>query len=464
MKTLIINGSNEQILEQNELDKHSSYLKEIKVYDLASDRSTAVEISHEVKENEMAEITFDDGSSWIGGIDELPEIFDKPENRSIRQDSDKWTLPNSISLEVSRGRIKDLALKFLKVFRTKVIAKSTGLIAAKIDNKNIKSEGLYHVRKDMEIGKIVDPKRLELGKRYLLFIHGTASSYNGSYGDLISNEYVGKALREFYGERILAFNHYTLSKSPVQNCIDLISSLPDQIEIDVISSSRGGVIADILSRYNHTNNQIGFQADELLYLQKEFREDIKKELEVLNKAALGKKINLQRLIRVACPASGTSLLGKNLNIFFNVIRNLIRAATGGGSVVMSHIGDLIIDIIKLKDDPNVLPGLEAMTPKSSLLYLLNQKKYKTNTSISYVSANSNIKGGFLKGAAFVLTRLIMWRKNDFVVDTHSMLQGVQRSLSNRSYEVKNNEIHHLAYFKDERFTSSIVHELSLIHI
>ena len=50
------------------------------------------------------------------------------------------------------------------------------------------------------------------------------------------------ALAPFYGNRIYAFNHFTVSETPEKNAEDLLAGLPKQATFDVVTRSRGGLV------------------------------------------------------------------------------------------------------------------------------------------------------------------------------------------------------------------------------
>ncbi len=85
---------------------------------------------------------------------------------------------------------------------------------------------------------------------WLLFLHGTLSSTWGSFGELWSKARDTQltALRTAYGNRIIAFEHTTLTESPVQNARDLAALLPRRATLHVVSHSRGGLVGELLCR------------------------------------------------------------------------------------------------------------------------------------------------------------------------------------------------------------------------
>lgn len=82
-------------------------------------------------------------------------------------------------------------------------------------------------------------------KRILLFVHGTFSKSHNLFDQLVGfeegREFLASALNRY--DEILAFDHPTLSVSPVLNALDLARALAgSSAEIDVICHSRGGLV------------------------------------------------------------------------------------------------------------------------------------------------------------------------------------------------------------------------------
>jgi hypothetical protein len=85
------------------------------------------------------------------------------------------------------------------------------------------------------------------GKRVLLFIHGTFSCSEALLDEGFGRIDAGKKLltdAEKHYDRVLAFDHPTLSVSPALNAFDLAALLrPSPASLDVICHSRGGLVA-----------------------------------------------------------------------------------------------------------------------------------------------------------------------------------------------------------------------------
>ncbi|HEX5023180.1 MAG TPA: hypothetical protein VFX54_21100, partial [Candidatus Binatia bacterium] len=164
----------------------------------------------------------------------------------------------------------------------------------------------------------------------LVFIHGTASSSTGSFGDLqkISND-DWQALESKFAERIYAFEHRTFSESPIENAIELAARLPQGAQINLVTHSRGGLVGDLICLQNFSDDLVeSFKSDlpEPGDVSEDERERIKIQvagahqeqrarLRDLRKLLHEKQFVIERYVRVACPARGTLLASGNVDIF-----------------------------------------------------------------------------------------------------------------------------------------------------
>ena len=120
---------------------------------------------------------------------------------------------------LSREGIGAWILKGMRVFR-RGPAGMTALIAAgsfqdaRLEHRN----GLYRCATDRwDLTKV---EQLPASSEpTLVFLHGTASSSEGSFGDLWENKNHLEKLIETYGMRIFAFEHRTLTESPIANAL-----------------------------------------------------------------------------------------------------------------------------------------------------------------------------------------------------------------------------------------------------
>jgi hypothetical protein len=119
-------------------------------------------------------------------------------------------------------------------------------------------------------------------QRNLLLIHGTFSNAAAAFTSLADTAGAGganffAAARALYDDRIFAFNHFTVSRTPEDNARDLLRLLPNRpVPFDVVTHSRGGLVLRTL-------------VERPLF------------------GALSRRFELGRAVLVACPNEGTPL-------------------------------------------------------------------------------------------------------------------------------------------------------------
>lgn len=108
-----------------------------------------------------------------------------------------------------------------------------------------------------------DWRRLGEG-RALLFLHGIFSRAHAGFGDLPSNAMAQLDAR--YGQRLLAFDHPTLSQSPQQNVAWLLAALPADadLQLDVVAHSRGGLVARTLAEQQAPSSLGGLSVERVV--------------------------------------------------------------------------------------------------------------------------------------------------------------------------------------------------------
>ena len=96
-------------------------------------------------------------------------------------------------------------------------------------------------------GPALKARNLPAGKpssteRSLLFIHGTFSNAAAAFDSLADSDFFTQ-VAPIYDDRIFAFDHFTLSRTPEENARMLLEGLPNKsFTFDVITHSRGGLV------------------------------------------------------------------------------------------------------------------------------------------------------------------------------------------------------------------------------
>ena len=289
-------------------------------------------------------------------------------------------------------------------------------------------------------------------KPILVFIHGTASSTLGSFGDLSETRSAREWDRLFdtYGRHIYAFEHRTFSESPIENALALARSLPAEAHLSVVTHSRGGLVGDLLCMDALEEGlAAGFtRYNEDLKLADE--EDRKHLLELTGELAQ-KKFHIERYVRVASPAQGTLLASCHLDAFLSTLLHLIGLVPYlQVSPAYAVAKRIILQIVKNRTDPRFVPGIEAMLPDSPLAALVGQAQPKEGAEIGVIAGDIE-GGGLLKRIGVYLTDYIFFEEeeNDLVVDTDSMYGGLARERGHYLFD-QGADVSHFRYFANAR--------------
>lgn len=467
-------------------------------YLAASNRDSADKHEIELKEKDpLIELTLEDGTTWMVDSTSMHEVFPEldPATSSGAQrsgDSSEFEMPFSISAPSSeRGIIGKIAVKLLKIFvkkkiETKTIDAIKG-VAKKLEDSHLvnnitkesplwgkkeeiiaKGAAIFRVNKEFEFEEFDETNATK--DPYFLFIHGTNSDTLGAFTDLKDTD-VWSTIHKTYGRNVLAFQHRTLTESPLTNVVKMVKMLPEKAVLHIISHSRGGIVGDILNKYSTPSEEsqkgsttkkevaVGFNDIHISLLEDEGddQEDIFNRAEdieninILNAHFKRNKVTVEKFIRVACPAAGTKLASKRLDTVLNVFSNLIPGVVG------EVLKDLLSIAVQTKDDVDVLPGLEAQNPDSPFIKVLNDPSDDAaidGTPLAVVSGNGQVSVS-AKGLLVILGKLFFWQRNDLVVNTDSMYLGANRKGDIQYFFDEGSDVDHVKYFKNNQTVKAI---------
>lgn len=300
----------------------------------------------------------------------------------------------------------------------------------------------------------------------LVFIHGTASSTTGSFGDLQkASPQDWQSLERKFGERIYAFEHRTFSQSPIENAIDLVGALPAGAQVNLVAHSRGGLIGDLICLQSPADDLIeGFKSDlpEPGDVLPEERERIQKEsadahaeqrtqLRELKALLQKKQLVIQRYVRVACPARGTLLVSGNFDVFLSALLTLIgRVPYLHDDPIYYAIKRIVLEIARNRTNAKLVPGLEAMLPESPMARFLASARPQASTEVGVIAGDIE-GGGLLKRLGVLFTDYAFFNgvDNDLVVDTDSMYAGIARHARARAFFDQGPTTSHFNYFQND---------------
>jgi pimeloyl-ACP methyl ester carboxylesterase len=334
-----------------------------------------------------------------------------------------------------------------------------------LDDKLTPRLGLFEVQRDGTLG--ANAAGVLKRGRVLLWIHGTFSHSEAILKQLIQpgnaagQELLSNALRHY--DQVLAFNHRTLSVSPMLNARELALRLRgSEAEVDVICHSRGGLVARWFA-------------------------------EVFDPPRPGRD---RRVVFVASPLQGTSLadpksLKSALSLALNIQKGLVAAgelaevafpfvafATGffrvTAALTGAFTGTPLVDAAVA-----IVPGLRAMSRIEDNFELESLRNEIPHPNADFFNRHyfavqsdfqpSSEKVGWRFWRAFRnlggrigerVVEPVFEAANDLVVDTTSMTSFVDakrmRIDPNRVKDFGvSREIHHTSYFRSAETTDFV---------
>ncbi|WP_153796123.1 CHAT domain-containing protein [Foetidibacter luteolus] len=461
-KQLTATGSDDDLLQ---LD--SSYLV------AGATRALAENHPVDLPDDKIAEFVFEDNTTWLCSNQSITELFPEAAGPSRSLDG-SFEIPLVLRnpAETERGIVSDVAVKIINIFTKKAVTIAVKKAAEKFEESKLNNRvGLYRLDENFELQNYITP---DTTRPCLLFLHGTASSTDGSFGGMKGSA-LWAHITQTYGGNILAFQHRSLTQSPLDNIAELAALLPGNITLHIISHSRGGLLGDILSRFaSKSQGETGFTKEEIDYLEKikdggegkgkndkSNRDKDIANIKELQETYKSKNIFVERFIRVACPAAGTVLASKRMDVFFNIIANIGQVFIGAAAgPAYSALKNLVAAVIDTKDDVSVLPGLEAMNPESPFIKVLNNPSTTATIDRPLAIVAGNCSIGFnLKAIRIIASKLFFLEQNDLIVNSSSMYLGTRRTEKVQYFFDDAGNVDHFHYFINDKTSQAILQAL-----
>lgn len=152
--------------------------------------------------------------------------------------------------------IKAIVIKVVKVSADKAASLLLPRLAAAVEaavwQRRGLAEGWRAVSKETLAAGALVAARPVSPARSLLFLHGTFSNSAAAYRGLAASSFFDR-VKETYGDRIFAFDHFSVSRTPAENARMLLEALPEQVTtFDVVTHSRGGLVLRYLVEQGKT--------------------------------------------------------------------------------------------------------------------------------------------------------------------------------------------------------------------
>ncbi|MFO1330464.1 MAG: CHAT domain-containing protein [Rubrivivax sp.] len=314
----------------------------------------------------------------------------------------------------------------------------------------------------------------------VLLLHGTASSTQGSFKGLWRAEGDGGTAADWQqlldGDGagpplVLAFEHRSLTASPLLNTLDLARQLldlglPRNIPLRLLSHSRGGLVGELLCLLLKSDGESAAQCEardaltmealERAYPAKHPDRVLLGELAKARDAVRARGWTAGIFVRTACPARGTLLADRRTDLFLSLLLRAVELGFGLTSPWYARLAGLVKGLVAARADARQLPGLEAMIPGAPLSVALNAMSPTVTHPgrLRVIAGDAQARG--LAGLLTVLGDLYYGlHDHDFVVHTHAMFGGVTRADA-LSLRVEDPSVNHFGYFKPRSLTRQAV--------
>lgn len=421
---------------------------------IAGVRAAGEEVIEEVPDDSVLVLHLQDGFKLFCRYDQFRQDFPGAAVRG--GDPDTFVLRPDFAAGAGERALGTAILQGLEILDIKPDQQTAQALAGKVERHLEREPGLYRLSLAPEFALSESTAAPLPGKPALVFLHGTASSSRGSYKGLAlepAGNGAGFAGRTgaVYGEDIFAFEHRTLTEGPIANALALARVLPENARLHLVTHSRGGLIGELLCLGQLAGGATGPDPRLLDRFSGPY-EAQRKDLEALLALLRDKKVRVERFVRVACPARGTTLASARADRWFSNLLSLIGRLPFLRdplvSAVYEALQDFLLAVVHKRTDPAELPGLEAMMPSSPLIRMLNAPVPKSAADLSVIAGDTEGKG--------VLGALKMWLpdrfyggRNDLVVNTASMDGGLPRTAS-RQFVDEGAGVDHFHYFLNAR--------------
>ena len=412
--------------------------------------------------DDLIQLELDQGLKLWVRADDLEKDFGLTPTRGSA--GDEVELPQTLPIgSASRGLVGNWTIKGLKVFGLDPVGATTDFMKDKVEGLLKPGPGLYRWegKAASDYTRIKSLEKEKTDKPWLVFIHGTASSTDGSFGGLWEEGANARMpeLLAHYPKRVLAFQHRTLSHNPVQNALELSRHFPKGARLHMVSHSRGGLVGELVCR-GMQEGRFPFDQDDLNLFSLPARQADRDQLEELGRLLQDKQLVIERFVRVGCPARGTTLASGRLDRYLSIILNILEAIPGfKANPVFEGFSALLVAVVKNRTDPRELPGLEAQMPDSPLVRLLNRPGIRTE-------ADLHVLGGDVAGEGFVgrlktfVTDLFYREDHDLVVNTPAMLGGTERTGGIQYWIDTGKDVNHFSYFRNPDTANRLMQALT----
>lgn len=360
------------------------------------------------------------------------------------------------ALHSQRNLLSDITFKTLELFgwsgKTALAELTAKKLGAKIDSQV--QEGVYRLNKG-EIPKLkgLPSCRVDAVKEpVLVLIHGTFVDTFSSFGKWwLNRRQLADELFAAYHDQVYALDHATVLKSPLHNALTLVNALPNGARLHLVTHSRGGLVAECLVRASMLIDE----HDKNLFSKPGYEQHLA-DLVALSTQMRQKNINVECVVRAACPAHGTLLASDRLDSYLSVLVWLLEQSK---LPVLPELLDFVKAVARERTDPQTLAGIEAMRNDSPVIQWLNRPIPSGLNSRLRVIAGDLEADSLFSWAKVLLADSFYRTENDLVVQTSAMYGGVLRADARFLLE-RGSSTNHFNYFANLSTANAMLEALT----
>ncbi|MET0508517.1 MAG: CHAT domain-containing protein [Burkholderiaceae bacterium] len=366
----------------------------------------------------------------------------------------------------TRGLVGKVIIKLIAVVTGKSFGDGAATLAAGAVTRSIDGrvdEGVYRIGAELpesfnddasKLLRVADGKLGGNGAPVLVLVHGTFVDTPSTFGKLWRSQRaaVDRLSGRYGADGLFALDHATLGKSPIENALTLIRACAPGARLHLLTHSRGGLVAEVAARACAQGKAA--KAELELF---DGPDDQRAALEALYDLAARKRVRVERIVRVACPARGTLLASKRLDAYVSVLKWALELT---GLPVAPELVSFLAEVAQHRRRPDELPGIEAMMPGSALVRWIHACPTPIPGDLRVLAGD--IEGDSLTSWVKTLASdAFFWTDNDLVVQTRSMYGGATRVVNGAAgggatfVLERGGQISHFSYFSDRQCVEAI---------
>lgn len=259
-------------------------------------------------------------------------------------------------------------------------------IAKAVESKN-KNEGFKFFNDDGSTSDVPQQRMTNMAAEgpVLFLTHGVFSSLHGAFNSLAGTPTLA-ALRGKYGERIVGWDHWTISKTPLENADEMLTRMPPLMDVDFICHSRGALVMRAALEHEDLREK----------RRTRFRES-----------------GVGSAMFVAGANQGSQLAS------FEHVNTLLNVYSAIGKLFGSVALDVVFAVLRvLAHGASTLPSVQALSsdPSNDFVRKLNdQPPMQVRGSLAVAHANFDPSGSALKALLNLNVDKIFGTANDLVV-------------------------------------------------